>query len=499
MKYFSIALQAFLVTLFIVCTFPLFATAASGSLDPTFGIGGVERFYDSWGQSIRVQPDGKLVVLGAGLRRLLPNGQPDPSFGINGTASVPAGYGTGFSAKIQPDGKIVVVGVYRVHPSTGEFAVWRYNPDGTPDTLFGSAGVILTNFRNTSDTAASVTLQTDGKLVVVGSAGDGDSLGSSVAVARFAVNGSLDPTFGNGGKVLTNLTATHDEATGVVVQPDGNIVVAGSGGNQTSLHVVRYMENGSLDPAFGFGGIATIGDAIGDAVVIQGNGRIIVAGGSLIGLNKVFSLFGFNQSGNLDSTFGEDGLARGFETGYGSANDLILQPDGKIVAVGGAANGSRGAIAVARFLSNGAKDVSFGTDGQTLTQISDSSDSAIGVALQSDNRIVITGFAGFFDYESITDMLVMRYDNDSAQAGVTVTGRVLLPSGAPLRNTTVSLIDAFGNSRSTTSGSFGVYTFEAVAAGTSYTLVARSKRYRFAPRILTPNENISGFDLIAVE
>ena len=186
---------------------------------------------------------------------------------------------------LQPDGKLIAGGVIAF--GIDDFIVLRYNQNGTLDSTFGSSGRVITDFNDSGDTAFAMTRQPDGKIILAGRTLRADS-NYKFALARYQPNGSLDSSFGNGGKAVNEIFGTFEEAArAVVVQPNGKIVVAG-GGYEAFL-VVRYKSDGSLDSTFGNGGIVkTIsefsrqpGDVAGgaaNAVALQQDGRIVAAG-----------------------------------------------------------------------------------------------------------------------------------------------------------------------------------------------------------------------------
>ena len=178
-----------------------------------------------------------------------------------------------------------------------------------------------------------------------------NGLNYDFALARYNANGSLDSTFGTGGKVTTSILSTKDDlAWAIAIQSDGKIVVAGNtfNGSDTLFALVRYNVNGSLDTTFGTGGKVTT--AIGDvgasayAITIQSDGKIIIAGNSdyLMSPPNVYSsmvaLARYNSNGTPDITFGSGGVVTTIlgQQDYGFA--LALQTDGKIVVAGSAAN-----------------------------------------------------------------------------------------------------------------------------------------------------------------
>src|SRR5262245_24661714 len=218
--------------------------------------------------------------------RLVPSaGALDPTFGTGGKVTTDlqgSSQDDGQAVAVQADGKIVVAGSFQGI----DFAVVRYNADGTLDATFGTGGKVITNFGPgfTTDAAQDLAIQSDGKIVVVGSSTN--SVGTDFAVARYNADGTLDASFGTGGLVTTNFGGTSlDAAQGVAIQADGKIVVTGSSNSaspQDDFAVVRYNADGSLDTGFGTGGKVTtdfagsIDDAF--AVALQADGKIVAAG-----------------------------------------------------------------------------------------------------------------------------------------------------------------------------------------------------------------------------
>ncbi|MGH9286133.1 MAG: delta-60 repeat domain-containing protein, partial [Acidimicrobiales bacterium] len=261
-----------------------------------------------------------LVGLMAGTSAVAPGagalaGALDPSFGSGGRVVTPIAIGEvrGGGMAIQPDGRIVVAGTI---PGAGgtDFVVARYLPDGGLDPSFGSGGGVVTPVGPGVDEANAIALQPDGRIVVAGraviSANESD-----FAVVRYLPDGLLDPAFGSGGKVVTDVSPSADEGTAgdggraVVVQPDGRIVVGGTSFEDFGL--VRYLANGSLDTTFGTGGRVVTDLSPADrlsALALRPDGRI-VAGGSALGTGSQadFVLVGYTASGALDPGFGGAG------------------------------------------------------------------------------------------------------------------------------------------------------------------------------------------------
>jgi uncharacterized delta-60 repeat protein len=274
----------------------------NGRLDPSFGSGGaaindLSRMGIGDGlRELAILPDGKILaagVAGAGacLVRYLPDGRLDPSFGDGGEVVAPQTFGHFFAMKVVTGGKIAVAGQVN-----SDFVVARFNPDGTPDSSFGTGGVTSTDFAGLTDIALSLLVQGDGKLVAVGWSGGLDAFGASgdagFALARYNLDGTLDSSFGQGGKVVYNPTPLMDGLLGAALQPDGKIVGAGvEGANdlatpsdpaQGDSAVARFNPDGSLDTTFGQGGTVTTDFSSygeeAEAVTQQSDGRILTAG-----------------------------------------------------------------------------------------------------------------------------------------------------------------------------------------------------------------------------
>jgi uncharacterized delta-60 repeat protein len=324
-------------------------------------------------RALAIQPDGKIVAVGRagrnfGVVRFNRDGELDRSFGDRGkvVVEIPSVWGplTGaYDVAIQPDGKIVIVGGWST-VGAARMALLRFLPDGTPDPSFGQDGRV-TESGVPSATATAVALQPDGKIVVSG---------TRWVLARFLPDGSIDPGFGDGGvqeraPFPSGPGSASVYANDLQLEPDGKIVVAGSGGGgqQYAFGVARYLPDGSLDSGFGNGGGAhvrlehysDIGD-YGTALALQPNGRMVVAGtADFRGGNPRFGLARFTRGGSLDNSFAEDGrITTGFRTTdgtttytSGSAEDVAIQRDGKIVVVGTTGRD----FAIARYLGTAAK------------------------------------------------------------------------------------------------------------------------------------------------
>jgi uncharacterized delta-60 repeat protein len=399
-------------------------TAGPGTgLDLGFGAGGKVTTAALWqAEGVALQMDGKIIVGGSAnsdfaLARYDPDGSLDTSFGSGGVVTTDLGrrgVDEGFDVAVQSDGKIVMVG--RSNGPTGyDFGVLRYDADGSLDPSFGTGGIVTTDFAGGTDYAHGVAIQPDGKIVLAGHASVGGGSGNDFALARYNADGSLDASFGSGGKVTTNIAGATDLGNAVALQPDGKIVVVGacdpSGSFDYHFALARYAADGTLDASFGQGGtiVGDLGSAGG--VVVQPDGKIIAAGNGLGSSPLVtfdFVLERYNADGSRDTTFGNHGrIATDLSADQDFGEDVALQPDGKIVVVGQKTTSTVYDLAIVRYATDGSVDTSFGTGGSFTTDFFGSGDIAKDVAIQADGKIVVAGFAA---NGPVTESVLVRVD-----------------------------------------------------------------------------------------
>jgi len=383
-------------------------TSGAGDLDPGFGTGGkvttaLHGAFDR-ANALAVQADGKLVAAGMGfgvdfaLARYNPDGSLDSSFGTGGTVTTDF-FGSNDEANalvVQADGKLVTAGETMTEASDIDVALARYNPDGSLDSSFGTGGKVTTDFAGGFDQANALVMQADGKLVAAGKTGISPS---QVILARYNPDGSLDSSFGTGGQVTTEVSGI-DQAFALAVQADGKLVAAGIAGNPTDFALFRYNPNGSLDSTFGTGGtvITDFGGSSdqANALVVRRDGKLVAAGQTHSATGAFdFALARYNPNGSVDSTFGRGGMVI---TDIGSstdqANALAVQADGRLVAAGQTRTAT-GAFdfALARYNLNGSLDPSFGRRGTVTTDIAFATDGAFALVVQADGKLVAAGFA----------------------------------------------------------------------------------------------------------
>ncbi|WP_329603645.1 cadherin-like domain-containing protein [Pseudomonas putida] len=391
-------------------------TLGDGKLTTAIGTG------TDLGRSISLQADGKILVAGSSdtfgnrdfaLVRYNADGSLDTSFSSDGklTTAIGAGEDSGRIVVLQPDGKILLAG-RSTNGSNSDFVLVRYNVDGSLDTTFSGDGKLSTAIGGGLDNV-DMALQADGKIIVVGSIVSPTY--HDWVVLRYNPDGSLDNTFDSDGKVQTSLNAFHDRAFAVDVQPDGKILVGGF--SATNPAVVRFNSDGSIDSTFGGGDGIFISALVSNFDVgvdmkLQADGKILLLGQNWNGNNYDLAVIRLNADGSLDTTFDSDGMAfvaigTGNDTGWG----ITLQSDGKILVTGEAYSGTFNDFFLVRLNSDGTLDSSFNHDGRLITDFSGGYDYGQGVTVQSDGKIVVAGYS--FN-GSNADFALARYNADGS-------------------------------------------------------------------------------------
>ncbi len=333
---------------------------ATGNVDPNFGTGGIATTpiggADDGAFDAADDRDGGFVAVGrtdaAGLintdfavARYTADGKPNPAFPAGGFVTTDvAGRGDGANAvAVQPDGKIVAAGFAQTSPIDFDFALVRYNRDGTLDHSFGGDGIVTTELGDEHEAANAVAIQPDGKIVAVGDSGE------NVALARYLPGGGLDPTFGGAGTVVSDL-GFDDVANGVAITSGGTILIAGTRlGPHVNLdpYVASYGPNGRLNLGFGDFGIADTdlsgGDDFGDDLVLDPQGDIVVVGTATSPTVTDMALVRYRPDGTLDTSLTTDFHGLG---DFGHA--LAIDPRGRIVAAGTTGSGSGDEFALMR-------------------------------------------------------------------------------------------------------------------------------------------------------
>jgi uncharacterized delta-60 repeat protein len=366
-------------------------------------------------------------------------------------------------------GRIVTAG----GPGLPGFALTRHNSDGSLDPTFGNGGVVITDLSSNGNDWVSVramALDSLGRILVVGNSWDLAG-NNKFLLARYNPDGSLDINFGNGGLVTGDISGEGGEswAGGVAMDSLGRIVVAGSSDTfanraKRSIALARYNSDGSLDAAFGNGGIVTTeigsrGSAAG-GVAMDSLGKIVVAGSSDDTVTRTFALARYNSDGSLDNTFGGGaGIVVitdvGTIGGLAGAGTVAIDSLGRIVAGGSATTLGRGltSFALVRCNSDGTLDTSFGNGGKLTTRISgpglsywDDSNAA-AIIIDSLGRIVGVSVCpiewGAFDFE------LARYNSDGSLDNTFGNGGLVtthLGDASTGNSSTAIAIDSLGRS-----------------------------------------------------
>jgi uncharacterized delta-60 repeat protein len=308
----------------------------------------------------------------------------DPTFGRGGIATTPntttsCGQVVNCAMAIQSDGKIVVAGGAAASNGAPELALARYNTDGSLDSSFGHGGIVLFA-ENNGGPAFAVAIQTDGKIITAA------PTSLRLDIFRYNTNGTLDTTFGNGGIVSTRAAGllVGSATGGIAVQPDGKILVACG-------VLLRFLPDGQFDSSFGTGGVARSLTGT-QTLALLSTGKALVVSSSNFSAGSAAR---YNSNGSLDKTFGVSGQAPSFA----QAAAIVTLSDGKFILAGtldSSATPSGGAppqaFVVTRYNSDGTIDTTFGTHGAVVTPFPGSAFSAVAaLAVEANGDIVAAG------------------------------------------------------------------------------------------------------------
>lgn len=332
-------------------------------------------------------------------------GDLDPSYADEGIKKIPVGNASAFgqSLVIQPDGKSIVA-ITASNGTNNDFALLRLNPDGEPDHDFGDEGIIFTDFAGKTDSPQSVTLDSSGRIIVTGYVDNGTSF--DFGVARYLPDGSPDLSFGEQGLVTTTLGITAFAET-VTVQKDQKIIAGGYALNPVTLKneftLVRYQENGDRDSTFHEDGIVmtdmVIGAGVANAVLVQDDGKILLAGQVFneLDFTWVVGVARYHPNGDLDESWHEDGIVY-----YASPftlhtiTSMVIDHEGRVVV--GGFNGtapSNTLFTLARFQTNGIPDGSLAGDGMVILSFGGQNNQITSLAVQPDGKILAGGSTSF--------------------------------------------------------------------------------------------------------
>ncbi|MBI5936102.1 MAG: hypothetical protein HY867_20550 [Chloroflexi bacterium] len=330
---------------------------------------------------------------------------------------------TGLDVAVQSDGKVVAVG--EKFTSIGrDFAIARYNTDGSLDTTFSGDGRQVVNV-GVLDQPFGVAIQTDGRIVVGGETCDINILSCDVALIRLNSDGSLDASFSGDGKVVTDVDGGDNGGVDLVLQ--GNKIVIGGylqDGTNYNGAVYRYNANGSLDPSFSGDGIlpANFGQDDLFLAITQYSGKIYVVGqsGPTYANPDFFITARVNADGTLDTTFSGDGKVKTSLGGYDVATKVVVS-NGKVIVVGASDNN----IAIVQYTATGVLDPSFSGDGKLKANFGFPSAMLQSVAMQGSKIVVVGGTDALSG-----DALLVRFTaNGSLDSGFGAGGIVVTDWG----------------------------------------------------------------------
>jgi len=449
-----------LTALFFGTTAAIFA--ADGKLDLSFdgdGIVSTDNAHANEGiTDLQVQSDGKIIAVGysgetssSTLRTVIvrynPNGSIDSTFGTSGKVFIQSVFPS--ELVLQPTGKIFFVGSSRAS-SNGDFYAARLNFDGSFDTTFNGSGAVTLDLRGTNDSANSVKIQPDDKIIVGGySQRSSSDTRNDFAIVRFNTNGSLDTTFDGDGKVFTIITSAGETSNiaDLDIQSDGKILAAGSvfivdapGSDPIeTFATVRYNSDGSLDATFdGDGRVTTrfslipsnptiVTESSGRRVFAQSDGKILVIGSARSSCGSSClseaAIVRLNTNGSIDTTFDGDGkLLISSAFSFFDVNDATIQADNKIILVGNA--GQFGSLAgIARIHPDGSLDLSYNGNGRSIITPPNTGRNILAraVALQPDGKIIVGGRIDNHEYTenvgfTVLDFLLARLEASSCFA-----------------------------------------------------------------------------------
>lgn len=412
---------------------------SAGALDPTFNTTGIV-VKDSGPlelyQDVKIQADGKIVAVGTVydatysadivVARLNSDGTYDNSFGTNGIFTFGLNYETGsYQCLVKSNGKILVAGYTTDNGGNGTaMLVLQLNSDGTLDNAFGNAGVSYFDIGPREDMAYGLALQSDDKIVVCGTTVDTTTVeyNNVPIVVRFNTNGTVDNSFGTNGIARIPTTYAENDFVAIGVQPNGKIVAAGHIANGLlwfSALIARFNTDGTLDTGFGNNGIVNknvnnVDDEFFDMQLITPQCDIVLTGFSVTQSDLYYHLLAmkYDSTGTPVASFGNNGTVVLGTESMNVGDALFLQDDGKILIAGGAGEAPPGNQdwGLWRLNADGSTDNGFGYNGRIMLDFNGQADEALGIARQSDDKIVLAGKSRNTD----VDLAIARYDDKLA-------------------------------------------------------------------------------------
>lgn len=408
--------------------------AQPGTLDPSFGGNGFVRTdigdYAT-GHGVAIQTDGKIIVSassvigGFNLLRYNTDGSLDESFGTAGTATVNFAFPNAvpWAVTLLTDGSIVAAGTLYDNLNKADFAVAKFKADGKADSSFGVDGIVTTGFQERNGEAYSVLIQDDGKIVVGGKRSNAFYQKYDFAIVRYKEDGVLDSSFGSTGIVISDLEKPGDDlGSSLAMQADGKILLAGTknNGDLSDMAVIRYNTDGTVDSSFGVNGVAVTdfdnNKDVGNFIYIQPDEMILVAGSStnVSTSTGIFAVARLNTDGTPDISFGDNGkktIAVPDASVSITTSGVATDGNDNIIISGQATDA--GAIlyyAVTRLNTDGILDNGFGNNGIALVGAGILGVAPYGMAIQQDNKIIVTGASA--GSGTVQKVFTLRLNND---------------------------------------------------------------------------------------
>lgn len=419
-----------LVTSAFLLLFNTSMYAQGGNLNYNFNGGAFTTVFGNAGSQVEdlaVQADGKLIAAGLAfidgvarfaLVRYNLNGSLDTSFGGTGKITTLIGSESwAYAVVIQQDGKIIAGGYAKTN--TIDFALARYNKDGSPDNSFGIAGIVTTDVGiNTDgllddDKIKDLALHSDGKIVAVGETFNGTNF--DIGLVQYQSNGTLL------NRAILSAGSLNDFGNRVAIRPNGRILVTGctyTNLNTADVVLAQYLSNGlTPDPSFGNSGVVITaigqGDDFGKGIALQTDGKVVLTGATwqTPGSYDIF-VIRYALDGAPDTGFGDEGkIITDISGSFDDAIGISVQTDGKLIVGGSAVSGQHDDFFVARFTSSGIPDLTFGTSGIISTPVGSYSDIAYGMAV-SGNRIYLGGIANRTSAGTPGDFALASFQNN---------------------------------------------------------------------------------------
>ncbi len=457
-----------------------FADPSPGTLDSSFGTGGVVTTTIGNSNvifSVAIDGNGKIVTGGDSsnggsqrmtLARYTSAGVLDSSFGTGGLTIPSVGSGSSNAASIAIDGNgKIVAGGNSFDGSNGVFTLARFTSAGVLDSSFGTGGVVTSTIGTGGSLINSIAIDGSGRILAGGNSIVGGH--GIFTLARYTSAGVLDNTFGTGGVVTTQIGSSYSMINSVAIDGNGNIVAGGYSNNGTYsiFTLARYTSAGVLDTTFGAGGVMTspvgVANSGINSLAFAAGGKIVVGGYSSDGSNLNFTIARYRSDGLLDATFHSGGVvSTSIGANTSAISSLAIDSAGHIVAGGYSSDGSNLKFTLARYTSTGSLDNTFGTSGVVISAPQTYS-SINSIALSGNGKIIAAGLsnpglgmnsavAQYFGDPVALPAFTFSHSTENATAGTSITGYSITNTGGQVSSYSISPNISNGLSFDSTTG-----------------------------------------------